>query len=109
MRERLPKDIYIRFQEIRRGDVELTLAIADVIANAMKDWALEKGATHYCHWFQPMTGLTAEKHDSFISATLEGKPMIEFGGKELMKGEPMPPHSHRGTSGYVRGTRLYSS
>ncbi|HRU14597.1 MAG TPA: glutamine synthetase III [Anaerohalosphaeraceae bacterium] len=88
MRERLPKDIYIRFQEIRRGDAELTLAIADVIANAMKDWALEKGATHYCHWFQPMTGLTAEKHDSFISATLEGKPMIEFGGKELMKGEP---------------------
>ena len=62
--------------------------MADVIANAMKDWAIEKGATHYCHWFQPMTGLTAEKHDSFISPTPDGKTVLEFSGKELIKGEP---------------------
>ena len=66
----------------------MTQAIADVIANAMKDWAMEKGATHYCHWFQPMTGLTAEKHDSFISPTPDGKTILEFSGKELIKGEP---------------------
>lgn len=88
MRERLPQDICVQFQEVRKGNAELTMAVADVIAKAMKDWAMEKGATHYCHWFQPMTGLTAEKHDSFLSITAEGKPIIEFGGKELMKGEP---------------------
>ncbi|HOL89263.1 MAG TPA: glutamine synthetase III [Anaerohalosphaeraceae bacterium] len=88
MRERLPKDVYKRFQEVRKGNAELTLVLADVIANAMKDWAMEKGATHYCHWFQPMTGLTAEKHDSFISPTPEGRTIMEFSGKELIKGEP---------------------
>ncbi len=88
MRERLPKDVYKRFQEVRKGNSELTIAVADVIANAMKDWAMEKGATHYCHWFQPMTGLTAEKHDSFISPTPEGRTIMEFSGKELIKGEP---------------------
>ena len=62
--------------------------VADVVANAMKDWAIEKGATHFTHWFQPMTGITAEKHDSFISPTADGRIIMEFSGKELIKGEP---------------------
>lgn len=88
MRERLPKNIYKAFLDVRKGTMELTTSVADVMANAMKDWAIEKGATHYCHWFQPMTGLTAEKHDSFISPTPDGKTIMEFSGKELIKGEP---------------------
>lgn len=88
MRQRLPKAIYKEFSKVRAGQAELTLAVADVIANAMKDWALDHGATHYCHWFQPMTGLTAEKHDSFISPTPDGRTILEFSGKELIKGEP---------------------
>lgn len=88
MRQRLPKNIYKEFTRIRQGGGEMTASLADVIANAMKDWAIEKGATHYCHWFQPMTGLTAEKHDSFISPTPDGKTIVEFSGKELIKGEP---------------------
>jgi glutamine synthetase len=88
MRERLPKNIYKSFVQARNGHQEMTPAVADVIANAMKDWAIEKGATHYCHWFQPMTGLTAEKHDAFISPTADGKTILEFSGKELIKGEP---------------------
>jgi glutamine synthetase len=84
MRQRLPKNIYREFFRIRQGSGELTGSLAD----AMKDWAIEKGATHYCHWFQPMTGLTAEKHDSFISPTPDGRTILEFGGKELIKGEP---------------------
>jgi glutamine synthetase len=70
------------------GGKELDPSIADVVANAIKDWAIEKGATHFCHWFQPMTGITAEKHDSFISPTAEGLVMMEFSGKELTQGEP---------------------
>jgi len=88
MRQRLPKNTYKEFTRIRQGGGEMTASLADVIANAMKDWAIEKGATHYCHWFQPMTGLTAEKHDSFISPTPDGKTIVEFSGKELIKGEP---------------------
>ncbi len=88
MRQQLPKNIYKEFVKIRQGRGEFTTAIADVIANAMKDWALEKGATHFCHWFQPMTGLTAEKHDSFITPTPEGKVILEFSGKLLVQGEP---------------------
>lgn len=88
MRQRLPKNIYKQFSKIREGLGEFTINIADVIANTMKDWAIEKGATHFCHWFQPMTGLTAEKHDSFISPTPDGKTVLEFSGKELIKGEP---------------------
>ena len=88
MRQRLPKTIYREFVKVRNGNGEMTQAIADVLANAMKDWALEHGATHYSHWFQPMTGLTAEKHDSFISPTPDGKTILEFSGKELIKGEP---------------------
>ena len=88
MRERLPKNVYKAFLEVRKGDAELTTSVADVMANAMKDWAIEKGATHYCHWFQPMTGLTAEKHDAFISPTPDGRTIMEFSGKELTQGEP---------------------
>ncbi len=88
MRERLPKSVYKSFKETVNGDKALDIHTANVIANAMKDWAIEKGATHYCHWFQPMTGLTAEKHDSFINPMENGKVMMEFSGKELIKGEP---------------------
>ena len=88
MRQRLPKTIYREFSKVRSGLAEMTQSIADVLANAMKDWALEHGATHYSHWFQPMTGLTAEKHDSFISPMPDGRTVLEFSGKELIKGEP---------------------
>jgi glutamine synthetase len=88
MRERLPKDVYKTLKKTINGGEPLNAALAGVIANAMKDWAIEKGATHFCHWFQPMTGLTAEKHDSFISPTAEGSIVMEFSGKELSQGEP---------------------
>ena len=88
MRARLPKNIYKKLRETIDGGKELDPSIADVVANAMKDWAIEKGATHFCHWFQPMTGITAEKHDSFISPTSDGRIMMEFSGKELTQGEP---------------------
>ncbi len=88
MKERLPKDTYKTFKKCIENDHPLDRSIADVVANAMKDWAIEKGATHFTHWFQPMTGITAEKHDSFISPTPEGTVIMEFSGKELIKGEP---------------------
>ncbi|NQT02616.1 MAG: glutamine synthetase III, partial [Planctomycetes bacterium] len=88
MRERLPEDVYNSLRKTIQGYESLDSVLADVIANAMKDWAIEKGATHFCHWFQPMTGLTAEKHDSFISPTADGRTMMEFSGKELCQGEP---------------------
>jgi glutamine synthetase len=88
MRERLPEDVYKSLMKTIQGYEPLDPILADVIANAMKDWAIEKGATHFCHWFQPMTGLTAEKHDSFISPTSDGRTMMEFSGKELCQGEP---------------------
>ncbi|MDD6211786.1 MAG: glutamine synthetase III, partial [Clostridiales bacterium] len=89
MKERLPKNIYADLKRTIKEGNELSPATAEVVANAMKDWAIEKGATHYTHWFQPLTGVTAEKHDSFISApTEDGKVIMEFSGKELIKGEP---------------------
>lgn len=88
MKERLPKAVYKELKKTIELGKELNPAIADTVANAMKDWAIEKGATHYTHWFQPMTGITAEKHDSFISPTADGKVLMEFSGKELIKGEP---------------------
>jgi len=88
MRERLPKNVYKELLSVQSGEKELTLGVAEVVASAMKDWALEKGATHYTHWFHPLTGLTAEKHDSFISPTSDGRVLMEFSGKELIKGEP---------------------
>ncbi len=88
MRARLPKSVYNEIKDVQEGDKPLTPETAEVVASAMKDWAIDKGATHYTHWFQPMTGSTAEKHDSFISPMSDGKVMMEFSGKELIKGEP---------------------
>lgn len=89
MRERLPKNVYKEVIGVMDNGGELSPATADVVAKAMKDWAVENGATHYTHWFQPLTGITAEKHDSFVSHPDEsGKMIMEFSGKELIKGEP---------------------
>ncbi len=88
MKERLPKATYKALQKtIQNGD-PLDINVANIVANAMKDWAIEKGCTHFTHWFQPMTGITAEKHDSFINPTDDGNVIMEFSGKELIKGEP---------------------
>lgn len=88
MKERLPKDIYSVLKNTIHQGKPLDIKIANVVANTMKDWAIENGATHFTHWFQPMTGITAEKHDSFISPTSDGNVIMEFSGKELIKGEP---------------------
>lgn len=89
MRERLPKKTYQKLREVIENGRELDLETADVVAHEMKEWAIEKGATHYTHWFQPLTGVTAEKHDSFITAPMpNGKVLMSFSGKELIKGEP---------------------
>ena len=89
MRERLPKEVFSEVEDVMENGGELSKATADIVARAMKDWAVEKGATHYTHWFQPLTGITAEKHDSFIThPDDDGKMIMEFSGKELIKGEP---------------------
>ena len=88
MREKLPKEVFKKMQATLKNGKRLDLETANVIANAMKDWAIDKGATHFTHWFQPMTGVTAEKHDSFIEPTADGRIIMEFTGKELVKGEP---------------------
>ena len=88
MKERLPKDTYKALKKNIEEGTNLTLEVANVVANAMKNWALEKGATHFTHWFQPMTGITAEKHDSFISPNGDSSVLMEFSGKELIQGEP---------------------
>ena len=88
MQEKLPKEIYKSLKKTIDEGSALDSGVANVVANAMKDWAVEKGATHYTHWFQPMTGITAEKHDSFISPTKDGKVIMDFSGKELVMGEP---------------------
>lgn len=88
MKDRLPKDVYKALQNTIKNGEPIDLKVANVVANAMKDWAIEHGATHFTHWFQPMTGITAEKHDSFINPTEDGKVIMEFSGKELVKGEP---------------------
>ena len=87
MKERLPKETYKALKKTIKDGRSLDITVASVVANAMKDWAIEKGATHYTHWFQPMTGITAEKHDSFITPTEDGV-IMEFSGKELIQGEP---------------------
>ena len=87
MRERLPKATYKTLRKTLDEGLPLKLEVAEVVASCIKDWAIEKGATHYSHWFQPMTGITAEKHDSFINPTEDGKVILEFSGKELIKGE----------------------
>ncbi len=88
MKERLPEDIYLILKSTIKEGKTIDNSIADTVATAMKDWAIEKGATHFTHWFQPLTGITAEKHDSFISPTDDGHIIMEFSGKELIKGEP---------------------
>ncbi len=88
MHDRLPKDIYRSLKKTIDEGKDLDIGVANVVASAMKDWAIENGATHYTHWFQPMTGITAEKHDSFISPQPDGTVIMEFSGKELIKGEP---------------------
>jgi glutamine synthetase len=88
MRERLPKATYKALRKTIDEGIPLEPAVAEVVANAMKDWAIEKGATHFTHWFQPLTGITAEKRDSFIFPTQDGRVITEFSGKELIKGEP---------------------
>lgn len=88
MRERLPHDTYKQLQKTIKQGKHLELGVANIVANAMKDWAIEKGATHFTHWFQPMTGITAEKHDSFVTPAGNGRIIMEFSGKELIQGEP---------------------
>ncbi|HOK42250.1 MAG TPA: glutamine synthetase III, partial [Thermoclostridium caenicola] len=88
MQERLPKATYNQLRKTIDQGTSLDPQVAEVVASVMKDWAVEKGATHYTHWFQPMTGITAEKHDAFITPTGNGKAIMEFSWKELVKGEP---------------------
>jgi glutamine synthetase len=124
MKQRLPKDTYKALQKTINEGVPLEVGVANVVANAMKDWAIEKGATHYTHWFQPMTGITAEKHDSFITPTNDGRILMEFSGSELVRGEPdassFPSGGIRATfeargytvwdptsAAFVKGTCLY--
>src|SRR5436305_5518551 len=87
-RQRLPKEVFRRLQQTLARGESLDTSTADAVALAMKEWALERGATHYTHWFQPLTGMTAEKHDSFYSPTGEGTALADFSGKELIQGEP---------------------
>ena len=87
-RARLPHAVYAALRRTIDSGAELDPQIADAVANAMKDWAVERGATHFTHWFQPMTGLTAQKHDAFIRQMADGRALLEFSGKELIKGEP---------------------
>ncbi len=124
MKQKLPKDTYKALQKTMNEGVNLDVSVANVIANAMKDWAIEKGATHFTHWFQPMTGITAEKHDSFITPTNDGRILMEFSGSELVRGEPdassFPSGGIRATfeargytvwdptsSAFVKGSTLY--
>ncbi len=88
MQERLPKAVYRSLHETIANGKDIDPTVADVVASAMREWAVENGATHYTHWFQPMTGITAEKHDSFLSPDGNGGAILEFSGKELIKGEP---------------------
>ena len=87
-RQRLPKHVFKQLTATLATGGALDTALADSVAQAMKEWALEKGATHYTHWFQPLTGMTAEKHDSFFAPTGDGRAIAEFSGKELIQGEP---------------------
>ncbi len=88
MRQRLPEDAYLAFRASIENGTPLDVTVANIVADAMKDWAIEQGCTHYTHWFQPMTGITAEKHDSFLTPAGDGRVIMEFSGKELIKGEP---------------------
>ena len=106
MRERLPKKVFAEVMDVMEHGGNISMATADIVANAMKDWAVEKGATHYTHWFQPLTGVTAEKHDSFLTAPQDSKTLLQFTGKQLIMGEPdassFPSGGLRSTH-YARG------
>ena len=106
MRERLPKKVFAEVTNVMENGGSISMSTADVVANAMKNWALEKGATHYTHWFQPLTGITAEKHDSFLTTPVEGKTLLQLSGKQLIQGEPdassFPSGGLRSTH-YARG------
>ena len=106
MRERLPKKVFAEVTNVMENGGSISMSTADVVANAMKNWALEKGAPHYAHWFQPLTGITAEKHDSFLTAPVEGKTLLQLSGKQLIQGEPdassFPSGGLRSTH-YARG------
>ncbi|MBQ2605891.1 MAG: glutamine synthetase III, partial [Clostridiales bacterium] len=88
MRAVLPEDVYLSLRKTIDEGAKLEIGVADQVAAAMRDWALSKGATHFTHWFQPLTGVTAEKHDSFIEPSPDGGVIMEFSGKELIQGEP---------------------
>ena len=88
MKATLSADVYSSLKKTIDEGAPLDVQVANAVASAMKDWAIEKGATHFTHWFQPLTGITAEKHDSFISPAPDGRVIMEFSGKELIKGEP---------------------
>ncbi len=88
MKATLSEEVYASLKKTIDEGLELDIGVANAVAGAMKDWALSKGATHFTHWFQPLTGITAEKHDSFISPSPDGGVIMEFSGKELIKGEP---------------------
>ncbi len=106
MKERLPKKVFAEVMDVMKNGGQISMASADVVAAAMKDWAVEKGATHYSHWFQPLTGITAEKHDAFITNPEEGKTLLQLSGKQLIMGEPdassFPSGGLRATH-YARG------
>ena len=107
MRQRLPERVYDVWRQCLIQGTSLDRSIADEIAAAMKDWAIEKGATHYTHWFQPMTGFTAEKHDSFIAPNVPGTILMELSGKELSQGEPDASASPPAVCGPPSGPWLY--
>ena len=88
MQERLPKKVYAELVDVMDNGGNISMATADIVATAMKDWAVEKGATHYAHWFQPLTGITAEKHDSFLTPPQDSRTLLQFTGKQLIMGEP---------------------
>ena len=92
MQERLPKPTYKELRQVIDDGTPLDLDIANEVAHAMKEWALEKGATHFAHWFQPLTGITSEKHDSFLTPINDGTILMSFSGKELVQGEPDASH-----------------
>ena len=100
MQERLPSATFKQLMKTIRDGEPLNLEVANVVAHAMKEWAIELGATHYTHWFQPLTGITSEKHDSFLDPTGDGRAIMSFSGKELIQGEP-------DASSFLRGTRLH--
>ena len=107
MKRSLPKETYRAFRSLVDAGKPLTLEVANVVAHEMKEWAISKGATHYTHWFQPMTGITAEKHDSFINPIGDGTVIMSFSGKELIKGEPDASSFPNGGLLDVRGARLH--